>query len=333
LRKLTASLAARLLTALAVAGLLAVAGCSAGTSGGATTHTSSSATGAPETPYDIRPLLMPSRKYIGATVEGVPQSLTPVTDFSSKVGKSPNLLAYYLAWGDQFVVDQARSIWNNGQLPYVAWEPFKRSLAQIADGVDDQYIKQFAASVRTFHVPVAISFAHEMNGHWYPWGTKSATAADFVRAWRHIHDVFQDASATNVIWVWSPNVINPAPKVALQPYYPGDGYVDWIGVVGYYTRSGPHTFDTLFGPTFNQVRTFTHRPFLIAETAAEPGARKPIDIADLWRGVAARDDVIGFIWFDIQKETDWRVASAPDALSAFRRGAADGRFGFDVRQP
>jgi hypothetical protein len=120
--------------------------------------------------------------------------------------------------------------------------------------------------------------------------------------------------------------------VPLQPLYPGDAYVDWIGVVGYYTDSGASTFGTLFGPTTAAVRRFTRKPILIAETAAQAGPRKPRDVADLFAGVAASPDVVGFVWFDIVKRADWRVASDPAALAAFRRAAASSLFGFDVKR-
>jgi beta-mannanase len=55
--------------------------------------------------------------------------------------------------------------------------------------------------VRTLNLPIAVSFGHEMNGNWYPWGTAHTTAAQFVAAWRHIHDLFARVGATNVIWV------------------------------------------------------------------------------------------------------------------------------------
>ena len=50
--------------------------------------------------------------------------------------------------------------------------------------------------MRAFGEPVALSFGHEMNGDWYPWGTKQTTAASFVAAWRHIYDLFAKAGAT-----------------------------------------------------------------------------------------------------------------------------------------
>jgi hypothetical protein len=284
---------------------------------------------APTQPYNVTPLLHPEKKYFGATFDGVPKDLGPVQSYASQVGRTPTMLEYYLGWGDAPQADQTRAVWENGQLPYIAWEPHKATLAQIASGSEDPYIVDTARTLRAINVPVAISFAHEMNGAWYPWGTKDATAAQFVKAWRHVHDVFQDEGVSTVIWVWSPNVINPVPQVALKPYYPGDGYVDWIGVVGYYARTGAQDFQSLFGPTFRQIRTFTQRPFLLAETGSQPNPRKSAQITELLKTVAGRRDIVGFIWFNLNKETDWRVDSSPGTLAAFRAAARDHRYDLD----
>lgn len=295
----------------------------ASASGGGTTYI-------PAQPYDVTALLHPRNKYFGATFDGVPKDLGPVRRYASQVGRTPTMLEYYLGWGDELQTDQTRAVWDNGQLPYIAWEPHKATLAQIADGSQDAYIKDTAHALRALNVPVAISLAHEMNGNWYPWGHNKATAAQFVRAWRHVHDVFQDEGVSTVIWVWSPNIVNPVPRVALKPYWPGDGYVDWVGVVGYYARTGAQDFATLFGPTFRQIRTFTRRPFLLAETGAQPGPRKSAQITELLRTVASRTDVVGFIWFDLNKETDWRVDSSPETLAAFGRAARNPRYDLDL---
>jgi mannan endo-1,4-beta-mannosidase len=281
-------------------------------------------------PFDVRPLLAPARKYFGAALDGAPASLGPVEEFATKVGKQPNMLLYYAAWGDQFDAQAVRNARAIGALPVMEWEPFKPSIADIADGISDDYIRKFATAVRALNLPVAISFAHEMNGFWYAWGTEKTSPADFVRAWRRVHDIFLDVGATNVIWVWSPNVVNPVPTVPLTPLYPGDSYVDWIGVVGYYTDSGASTFSTLFGPTTATVREFTGKPILILETGAEDSRRKSQDVADLFSGVAASSDVIGFIWFNYVKRADWRIDSDSSALAQFRKYAQNDFFGFDL---
>ncbi|MEU2736939.1 glycosyl hydrolase [Streptomyces sp. NPDC007095] len=290
---------------------------------------------APYVPYDVTPMIRPkhNRKYLGATLDRAPAALDAVDTWTGQAGKAPNLLSYHLTWGNDFQTDATQAVWQRRMLPYIVWEPFRPTLREISEGRDDDYIQRTALAVRDLNVPVALSFAHEMNGAWYPWGTEKAAPAEFVAAWRHIHDIFQDKGVSNVIWVWSPSVIAPVPSVQLRPYYPGDAYVDWLGLVGYYTGTGPHTFDTLFAPTIKEVRAFTRNAVLIAQTAAQPGVRKPADIRDLLHGVTARHDVVGFIWFDQKTAADWRIDSSREALAAFRRGVADPSIGFDVRRP
>ncbi|WP_327068874.1 glycoside hydrolase family 26 protein [Kitasatospora sp. NBC_01302] len=308
------------------------------TSAAATTGAgpSASAKPAPDLPYDVRPLLDPAHKYFGVAAEGAPDSMQSVQDYTNLVGKKPNLVEFYSAWGDPFDGGGSANAWNSGALPFMSWEPKTVSLADIAAGKSDDYIRQVATAIRQTNRPLALSFGHEMNGDWSPWGNKHATPADFVAAWRHIHDIFQNVGATSVIWVWSPNQTNIAHN-PLQPYWPGDGYVDWVGVIGYYGQSNLHTFKTLFEPTLDEIRVFTAKPFLIAETASSPGPGKGDDIDDLFSTVEARSDILGFVWFNFHKnvagETNWRVDSSPQAQDAFRHDAADPRFGFDVRQP
>ncbi len=285
------------------------------------------------TQYDITPLLDPSHKYFGAALPNVPNSLADLTSYTSEVGKQPNLVEYYDLWGDGFDYTGVKQIYDRGALAYMAWEPYNTSLASIAAGKSDAYITKFAKQVDYLHLPIAISFGHEMNGDWFPWGTTGATPAQFVKAWRRIHDIFQKVGATNVIWVWSPNIVNPVPKVQLAPYYPGDAYVDWIGMIGYYAEYGAHTFDTLYDPTMAEVRAVTKKPFIIAETSSQPESRRIADINDLFAGVESHKDVLGFIWFDIPKRADWRIENTPDALADFKQRASDPIFGFNIRNP
>ena len=82
-------------------------------------------------------------------------------------------------------------------------------LSRIIDGDYDQYIKSWAEGIKALGFPIAIRFAHEMNGTWYPWceRTNGNRPGQYVRAWRHVHDIFSEVGATNVTWVWSPNII------------------------------------------------------------------------------------------------------------------------------
>jgi hypothetical protein len=264
-------------------------------------------------PFDVAPLLdPPAGKFFGIEADGAPDSLTPVTTLADNLGKKPNLIGQYVSWGNPFDASAVTRAWSYGALYYMAWEPFSTSVQSIADGQSDAYIRQFARAVRTLNLPVAISFGHEMNGNWYPWGSAQTPAATFVAAWRHIHNLFTEAGASSVIWVWNPNIINPLPQVQLKPYWPGDAYVDWVGITGYFATTGPHTYTGLYAPTVAEVKQFTSKPFIIAETSIESGPAEVTSAAHLVASVTRHSDVLGFIWFNYDKGgIDWRIESRP----------------------
>lgn len=272
-------------------------------------------------PYDVSGLRHPaSAKFLGLEAPGLPGSLAPAGTFAANIGRKPNLIGQYVAWWHPFDPAVVARAWSYGALTYLAWEPFQTSARAIANGKADSYITQFAQAVRRLNLPVVLSFGHEMNGSWYPWGTRQTSPADFVAAWRHIHKLFGRAGARNVIWMWNPNIINPMPQVRLRPYFPGNAYVDWVGVTGYFPASGPQTYATLYRPTVAEIHAFTRKPLLIAETSVETGPAEVACINQLVHAVTQHSDVLGFIWFDYNKDgIDWRVESRPILRAALAR--------------
>ena len=269
----------------------------------------------------------PDGKFFGIEADGSPDSLSPAMEVSALVGRNPNLLGQYVAWGAAFDKAAAARATGYGALYYLAWEPFGTTLGSIAAGGSDRYVTSVAKSIRAFGGPVAISFGHEMNGNWYPWGTRQSTPAEFVAAWRHIHDLFAAAGAANVVWIWNPNIVNPMPGVELAPFWPGSAYVNWVGVTGYFATTGPDTFAGVYGPTIAEVRRFTGKPIIIAETAVETGPDEVTAIRNLVGGIEADGDVIGFVWFDYDKDgVDWTLAGRPVARAAVASGIAGMHF-------
>ena len=246
-------------------------------------------------------------------------------------------------------------------MPVLSWEPWPTvqpvgpdsdntkdpgyTLASIIDGSHDEYIDRFATEVRDLGLPVAIRFAHEMNGNWFPWSeeTNGNKKGEYVEAWRHVHDRFTAIGATNAIWIWSPNVVTARPSVRLSPLYPGDDYVDWMGMVGYYRRvylddkgnAKAPTFDNTYSGTLAELRSVAVKPIVITELGAtEVGGNKPEWIQSLFDGLAANPDVIGFVWFDHSVNgTDWRIESSDAASSAFAGGISDDRYRAGVIRP
>ena len=240
------------------------------------------------------------------------------------------MVTIYESFDDRFAAAEVRKIYQYGALPILRWEPYKQGMADIAAGRHDAYLREFAADVRRLNLPIALTIAHEMNGHWYPWGTQKTKAREFVAAWRHIHDVFAAEDATNVIWTWTPNVINYLRQVPLKPLWPGDAYVDWVGIDGYFTHKGDQTYKALFRPTITEVRRLTDKPTLIVETGAEPGTMRAKAVRDLFTSVAADPDMVGFVYFNQRGSANWVLDSDKPALEVFRGHGDRQRFGFEV---
>jgi mannan endo-1,4-beta-mannosidase len=257
--------------------------------------------------------------YIGLYSHGVPDSYAGVTAFTTATGIKPRVVVYYSGWQEPFQVAFAKTAANDGAVPLVQMNPTDTSIAAIAAGRYDAYLRTYADAVRAYRYPVILSFGHEMNGYWYSWGYTHTPPTVFVAAWRHIVTVFRTRGAQNVTWLWTINTINKATRVPSPgPWWPGTSYVNWVGIDGYFTNSSS-VFSSVFGPTVVYVRTVTHDPILISETSATPVASQPAKVADLFAGIHLYS-LLGFVWFDSVDKVDWRLSS-PAAIAAFRQGA------------
>jgi mannan endo-1,4-beta-mannosidase len=264
--------------------------------------------------------------YIGVYQRGVPQSYAGITSFTKTTGVSPRVVSYYSGWAEPFQVGFAADAVRHGALPLVQIDPTNISLAAIAAGQYDGYLRSYAEAVRSFGHKVILGFGHEMNGSWYSWGYQHTPAAVFVAAWRHIVDVFREQGVHNVTWMWTINVIHPgsgqvssAEIPSPARWWPGSSYVTWVGIDGYYYKPS-WTFAPLFGPTIKIVHALSRVPIpiLISETGA-PAAYQPTKITDLFAGIRAYG-LLGFVWFDANGAEEWNLSSSA-AIAAFRRGA------------
>lgn len=259
--------------------------------------------------------------YLGVYEDGVPESFGGVTQFAASLDVTPNIALYYSSWFEQFKSSFAQQAYDDGVTPAVQIEPFGASMSDIASGKYDRYLQTYASQVRDFGHAVIIGFAHEPNGSWYPWGAGSVSPATWVAAWKHVVDVFTAAGADNVIWLWTVNSQGPDAAMTRQ-WWPGPGYVTWVGIDGYYTGPGD-TFSSVFGTVLSEVRGFG-KPIIISETAVGPGTGDQAGgIDNLFAGLRA-SKLLGLIWFDKaqdngQYQQDWRLEGHPGLMSAFQR--------------
>jgi mannan endo-1,4-beta-mannosidase len=260
--------------------------------------------------------------YLGVFESGAPPDYQPVASFAKMAGRTPNLVGYYSGWAQPFATAFARKALDHGVIPFVQIDPTYASVKGIADGDYDHYLSAYAASVRNYGHPVVIGFGHEMNAPWYAWGYKHVSPATFIAAWRHIVRLFGHFGALNVTWLWTINSDRDGTG-PVQNWWPGDKYVTWVGIDGYYYRPSD-TFASVFGTTIVQVRAFTSKPVLLSETAVGPAAGQFVKIGNLFAGMR-RYQALGLVWFDKDQHgsiyrQNWRIEGNAPAEAAFRLG-------------
>ena len=270
------------------------------------------------------------RKLLGVAPDGIKTNLASLDSFSRQTGRQPDVVEFYQGFTEPFDTTVATATRDTGALPLDSWGPAGASLADLASGRDDAYLTSFADQVRDYGGQIALTVGHEMNAPWSSWwGHGPAGAPEFVRAWQRIHGIFKQEGAGNVIWVWTVN-IEAGGAVWPGPYYPGDEYVDWIGVDGYFHDGLPVTFDTLFGPTLSDLRAHYTQPILVVETGALATPLRPEEIQSAFDAVLAAPDLIGFVWFDYDLRStegvDWYLDDDHSSLAVYRHNAAATRF-------
>jgi hypothetical protein len=270
----------------------------------------------------------------GVTAPQVPWLPAEIAQIAGKAGAHPTMLQFFVKWTESFRPEALVMCYAQGALPVLSWEPWagarkgtdqpQYALRNIINGTFDPYVTRFATAVRDQPLPVAIRLAHEMNGIWYPWseGRSGNRPGEYAQAWRHVHDIFRQVGANNVIWIWSPNILRPVPGIGLRQLYPGDEYVDWVGMVGYAAEE--RTAAEVYEPTMLSLRTFTTKPIVITETGAPSGAYKDKWIADFLHWLPTHPDLVGFIWSEYTQNNggnaDWRLTETPTTVAAFRQG-------------
>jgi hypothetical protein len=305
----------RLVTLLAVA--LAVAALA-----GASFRLTTSSRSSPPAHASLPPTLA---AYLGVFEPGAPPSYDPVADFATVAGREPNLVGYYSGWAQPFDTSFAQTLYQHHVIPFVQIDPTDASIAAIANGTYDDYLRSYADSVRGFARAVAIGFGHEMNAPWYSWGYGHVPPGVFVAAWRHMVSIFRSQGADNVTWLWTINQDRPGTG-PIASWWPGAKYVTWVGIDGYYFRPAD-TFASVFGRTIGEVRALTGKPILLSETAVGPKAGQFTKINDLFSGMR-QYRTLGLVWFDkVQHDgiyhQDWRIENDPQADAAFRLGLSE----------
>jgi hypothetical protein len=279
-----------------------------------------------------------------------PWDMQAAADFASSVGKAPSLLQFSAPFSEctpggqcsfyGFPTVAMQSIRSYGAIPFFNWaaqaipakpeEPAFR-LRRIANGSLDPFIRNFAEDAAEWGHPFFLRFNWEMNGFWFQWspGLNHNTAHDYIAAWRHVHDIFQEVGATNATWVWCPNVDFSRKLTPMRETYPGNRYVDWTCLDGFNwgktsNSIGWQGFNHIFHSTYQRlVKIAPHKPVVIGETASEErGGSKAQWIRNMLNVVPTKyPRVRGLIYFDYKDQgMNWPLSSSKAATRAFARG-------------
>lgn len=298
----------------------------------------------------------------GFALDGYPITEQKLQEVEEETGIRPDIIVFFLQWPDgpdaaasDFPRESLEAIWRRGAIPCITWEPMYYkdgkeimiSHAQLLNGEYDRYIRRFAEDAAKWGRPVLIRFAHEMNISRYHWGTEEndygpKNPSIYKRMFRYVVEIFRKAGARNVLWVFCPNA-ESVPNTSYDPsaiwntvsgYYPGDKYVDILGVDGYNWgttqkkekhgwESRWRTFGDIFGPPCSELRAVAPlKPLIVFETATTGhGGSKTEWIADAV-SASGRLGIEAIVWFQSNKEVDWRINSNNDKsyVSLIRSG-------------
>jgi beta-mannanase len=291
--------------------------------------------------------------------DGIDDFLSEVLAASHSTGDVELRIVHWFAlwggWKSELTVADLSAVAAVGATPMITWEPWSGQALDTAwtlqrailSGAHDDYVRGWAKTLKDFDAPVMLRFAHEMHNQTYPWAAdvNDNSSERYVAAWRHVHAIFEAEGADNVQWVWNPNTMAGAARETYQPIYqrlyPGDGFVDWVGLDIYNggdalpSWGGWRTFEEAVHEPYAALTTITDKPVVLAEMgSSELGGSKAQWIRDAFAtlGDGRFPRIQAAVWFDIDKEAGWSIASSPEAHAAWvdavaaltRSGVANG---------
>ena len=155
-------------------------------------------------------------------------SIASVADLESRLGRRFDMVYRFHQLGDTLPTDDERKIVASGRLLHVSLDSgglaASGTWGAIAAGTYDDQLRRAAEGVASLQKPVFVTFDHEANN---PSKVVLGSPSQFAAAWRHVHQVFDQAGATNAVWVW---VMMGAPETlpGVGAFWPGNSDVDWI---------------------------------------------------------------------------------------------------------
>jgi hypothetical protein len=206
-----------------------------------------------------------------------------------------------------------------GAAPQIAYEP-NEGLDKVKD---DVYIRSWAKDAARSGVPIFLRWASEMNGPWTKYGKDPK---QYIEKFRLISRIMK-AEAPNVAMVWTPFA---EPQRFIAQYYPGDEYVDWVGINIYsvYVHNGDPLRQA------NQEDPVAFLRYIYSTYSL----RKPIHVSEFAATIHCKGTGQETVQFAIEKMTRFYTALRTEfprvksvnwfLLNAIRAGLANNNYSF-----
>lgn len=279
----------------------------------------------------------------GFSIEGFPISANSLDQLEQETKISPQIIQFYLQWPASLnrfesISSSLDAIASKGAIPCMTWEPMSTvngievtiPYERILNGEYDRYLTHMANEIKKWNHPLIIRFAQEINLDRYHWGGtleqfNFESPNRYIQMFRYVVNLFKQHHVDQVLWAFCPNVdsVPNQPWNTPSHYYPGNEYIDILGMDGYNWNITPEiakernqawtkpwiSFEELFGHLYEDLKKLApHKPILVFETSSVDRAgnqnstwiKEAIHTAKKW-------NLLGIIWFQVKKEEDWRI--------------------------
>ncbi len=185
----------------------------------------------------------------------------------------------------------------------------RNMMYRILDGELDSFLHDYAKAVAKFKHPVLFRPFNEMNGDWCNYSAyhTSRDTKIFRDVYKYLYGIFEEEGANaNTIWVWNPNG-KSYPSFAWNDqrlYYPGDEYVDIVGLTAYntgnyYSGETWKSFNACYYNVYSTATRYYSQPMMITEfSCATAGGDKVSWVKNMFYYIKGYSKIKVAVWWD-----------------------------------
>ena len=277
-----------------------------------------------------------------------------VPDLENKLEyKFPVILSYF-HFNQEFPLEFLRKNYSEGKLVELTYQMTTSNNEKlngytpnldIYRGLRDEDIRTLAKGFKDFGHPVLFRINNEMNSDWTSYGgvINMIDPEIFIENWKRMYHIFEEEGVNNVIWIFNPNDRNhpPCDWNSALTYYPGNEYVQMIGVTGYnngtyYAEEHGETwreFEEIYDKFQEEYgEIYGEFPWIITEfSSSSIGGDKAKWITSMFDCIDKYENIKIAVWFNFadydfredrknQVSRPYWLDETPETTEAFKEG-------------